>query len=440
MAKSLSIDITDEIDALSYHLSDNRNIVLSAPFGNGKSYLLDKFKQEKEDQYYFITIYPISYTIAENADILECIKRDILFQLMRDELITDHTDFNAVCGSLFTAENMKVILDAFLQSADNSGILRGLSGIILNAKEKYEQKKTTVTKAFQWHQYHKGGLYEDDLLTQIIRAGIKASNKPSVLIIEDLDRVDPAHLFRLLNVFSSQSDRVYVKDKDCSSNKFGFDKTIYVLDYKQTERHYEHFYGNNTSYKGYMSKIMTSIPFAYSITDKARKELANYIYSEIGINQQSKLKDFLNQKISKLSVREIVEITQKDPRKFVKSDNYKIDDEDFSPVNTATKALFYMTLLGATKREFKSNFSPNFLGPYDAIRVFCPIILYCNRTKYLEIGLDNIKDNTARLSFDNGKFDVSFTKTSVNKASTYITVVNNALEKVFDITHCSGLA
>lgn len=34
----------------------------------------------------------------------------------------------------------------------------------------------------------------------------------SVLIIEDLDRIDPAHLFRIMNVLSSQVDNPYYSE------------------------------------------------------------------------------------------------------------------------------------------------------------------------------------------------------------------------------------
>lgn len=42
----------------------------------------------------------------------------------------------------------------------------------------------------------------------------------SVLIIEDLDRIDPAHLFRIMNVLSSQVDNPYYSHVP-HGNKFG---------------------------------------------------------------------------------------------------------------------------------------------------------------------------------------------------------------------------
>ena len=53
----------------------------------------------------------------------------------------------------------------------------------------------------------------------------------SVVIIEDLDRIVPAHLFRIMNVLSSQVDNPYYSEVP-HRNKFGFDKIILVMDYE----------------------------------------------------------------------------------------------------------------------------------------------------------------------------------------------------------------
>lgn len=51
----------------------------------------------------------------------------------------------------------------------------------------------------------------------------------SVLIIEDLDRIDPAHLFRIMNVLSSQVDNPYYSEVP-NGNKFR-DKNFYGYKY-----------------------------------------------------------------------------------------------------------------------------------------------------------------------------------------------------------------
>lgn len=86
-------------------------IIFSARFGDGKSYFLNEFMKsydEKKNDYYFITLHPVNYVVEENRDVIEYIKRDILFQLIKDNRIYDFKEgydkiFDAVCNveSLF---------------------------------------------------------------------------------------------------------------------------------------------------------------------------------------------------------------------------------------------------------------------------------------------------------------------------------------------------
>ena len=38
-----------------------------------------KSNDEKKNDYYFITLHPVNYVVEENRDVIEYIKRDILF-------------------------------------------------------------------------------------------------------------------------------------------------------------------------------------------------------------------------------------------------------------------------------------------------------------------------------------------------------------------------
>ena len=101
-------------------------------------------------------------------------------------------------------------------------------------------------------------VYEEDIVTRIIKDSIiefKKDNpsKQIVLVIEDLDRLDPAHLFRILNVFSAHIDYSYKifqqpKQTDIIGNKFGFDKVVFVADYKNVKKIFKHFYGEQTDF------------------------------------------------------------------------------------------------------------------------------------------------------------------------------------------------
>ena len=140
-----------------------------------------------------------------------------------------------------------------------------------------------------------GSPYEIDLITQIIIDNIqwfrKSNNKKVILIIEDLDRMDPAHLFRILNIFSAHIDRVYQyqnsstqKEEDTTfsellPNKFGFDNIITVFDYNKTKSIFQHFYGQEANYDGYINKFISHQPFFYSIDEIAREYLYKVIIS-----------------------------------------------------------------------------------------------------------------------------------------------------------------
>ena len=129
-------------------------------------------------------------------------------------------------------------------------------------------------------------IYENDIISRIISANIelykkKHPRKKIVLIIEDLDRMDPAHLFRIMNIFSAHIDYSYKyfvqPGKDMVGNKFGFDNVVFVLDYQNTKKIFHHFYGENTNFKGYIDKFCSNGYFEYSL----KEETENYIYKRI---------------------------------------------------------------------------------------------------------------------------------------------------------------
>lgn len=81
-----TIDISQNIQDFKQVFEKESRIIFSARFGDGKSYFLNEFMKsydEKKNDYYFITLHPVNYVVEENRDVIEYIKRDILFQLIR---------------------------------------------------------------------------------------------------------------------------------------------------------------------------------------------------------------------------------------------------------------------------------------------------------------------------------------------------------------------
>ena len=72
------IDVTPLIDQFEEHLKENDRTIFSARFGDGKTWFLNKFMEERNDKYEFIVLYPVNYQIAPNEAIMEYIKRDMV--------------------------------------------------------------------------------------------------------------------------------------------------------------------------------------------------------------------------------------------------------------------------------------------------------------------------------------------------------------------------
>lgn len=121
-----------------------------------------------------------------------------------------------------------------------------------------------------------GSISECDAFTYLIQKSLEQMMAKSVLIIEDLDRIDPAHLFRIMNVLSSQVDNPYYSEVP-NGNKFGFDKIILVMDYEIARHLFHHFYGKEANYEGYMNKFLNTLPYSYSIKEEAHRQVRQKI-------------------------------------------------------------------------------------------------------------------------------------------------------------------
>lgn len=89
------IPIDLHLNYFKQYLDANSRCILSAKFGNGKSYFINQFIEKYSDEYLFVPIYPVNYQVMDNKDIFELIKRDILIRLLSSGLVDIETiDFN----------------------------------------------------------------------------------------------------------------------------------------------------------------------------------------------------------------------------------------------------------------------------------------------------------------------------------------------------------
>ena len=276
-----TIDISKNIQDFKQVFENESRIIFSARFGDGKSYFLNEFMKsydEKKNDYYFITLHPVNYVVEENRDVIEYIKRDILFQLIKDNRIYDFKEgydkiFDAVCNveSLFKLADFAASIIPVKGLKEGYKALKGLVSTI-DEKRKEQDVLHVVDDYLNGFYGKSGSISECDAFTYLIQKSLEQMMARSVLIIEDLDRIDPAHLFRIMNVLSSQVDNPYYSEVP-NGNKFGFDKIILVMDYEIARHLFHHFYGKEANYEGYMNKFLNTLPFSYSIKEVAHRQV-----------------------------------------------------------------------------------------------------------------------------------------------------------------------
>lgn len=96
-------------------------------------------------------------------------------------------------------------------------------------------------------------IYEENRITELISGLIeklKESDKEIVLVIDDLDRLDPEHIFRILNVFACHFDI-----GNFNENKFGLHKIILVCDIENIRNLFHSKYGTKVDFSGYIDKF-----------------------------------------------------------------------------------------------------------------------------------------------------------------------------------------
>ena len=278
-----TINITHELKRFEQHLAQNPQTILSAKFGDGKTYFLNEYIQLHDADTFFVVLHPVNYVLSPNEDIFEYIKRDIL------------------CSLVHRSEFQEINFDRF---------------------------KNT-----------KGGLFEFDQFTFAIQRTIRAIQKAGqrcVLVIEDLDRLDPGHLFRILNVLSAHID------SDKCTNKFCFDNIVAVLDYDTTRHIFRHFYGDKANYEGYMSKFMSSHPFEYSITKVAHEQLEAYLKNDCRIESLGNFPKntsglSLVEKINNMSVRDVEHVLNGIEHQIIQCDVEICASTKIRPIDYATK-------------------------------------------------------------------------------------------------------
>ena len=315
---------------------------------------------------------------------MEYIKRDLLFQLILNGTLTpiDNIPDSILLQWYINEKSFNIIKDIikFAPSILGSGnqfidVLKGVAALVKGIKEqckKFKKFKTEITEG----DFEKavniidnlsegaGNIYELDPISWLIAQSIAKQDKKSVLIIEDLDRIDPAHLFRILNIFSAHIDRHYLcsdktifqddeeKPFDELPNKFGFDKIIFVMDADSANAAFKNFYGDS-NYEGYISKFISKRIFHYSITEYAQGLLYTHIEEKCGINQSIFYwaLNSVDVKIEQKSVRDIAKVLDNFEDAYRKEKVSVTDDFCFLSDTPFVKLLATLGRLGVKKTQ-----------------------------------------------------------------------------------------
>ncbi len=328
-----SINISGKLNDFAQYLETTDRIILSAKFGDGKTYLLNELRKDEamQDKYEFFTIYPVNYSVAKNEDVFEYIKRDIIVQLHKKKLL-EKIDLNALFASVLTSDDFTSVVSFLLSFVPMGVFYNKVYHKFLEIKNKYDEKKHTADKYLSQFANTAGCIYEEDGYTTLIRMAIewisqdhslngeeRKAKKP-VLIIEDLDRLDPKHLFRILNVVSAHIDD---SDRpDIVGNKFGFSNIVLVMDYDVTKHIFHHFYGAQACYEGYMSKFLSREPFRYSIKSIMIRYFEAQLGEKLGIHELLPHLQNFREKLAGSSLRDLYKLTQFDTDSYFNGFEY----------------------------------------------------------------------------------------------------------------------
>ena len=58
-----TIDISKELERFKLHLESNPQTILSAKFGDGKTYFLNEYIKQHEEDTFFVVLHPVNYVV-----------------------------------------------------------------------------------------------------------------------------------------------------------------------------------------------------------------------------------------------------------------------------------------------------------------------------------------------------------------------------------------
>lgn len=399
----------------------NSRILFSGAFGQGKTTFLNFFFDEAhKNDYTVFRVFPVNYSVSSNEDVFRYIKSDILFQLLGRDIDFDKQEINLLESfQEYAYLNPRKTIISFLKNVSRLNskteilsksidVLNDFMTPILEYHQEQQVDDKQLAKSYIQEIYEKeGSLFEDNFYTQLIRQLLeqikKKTEKPTVLIIEDLDRMDPDHIFRILNVISAHYDTYAYNENVEIHNKFSFDKIILVCDIDNIRNIFHHKYGEKTDFEGYINKYYSSHPFFFSNKQNIITFLGQEIEKANNYNPRNEgYRNLITLLIEskELSLREMLKLLNGD---FINFKNYSSDRQDkLIKYGLFNKSFHYLIELygeGELKRKLKNISTKTFPSTID----------FHELTIHLMIALGSFADNRQYIIFEYKGYDYSFT-------------------------------
>lgn len=390
----------------------NQSILFSAPFGAGKTTFLNTFFENKKEDFITINLKPINYSVSENKDVFELIKFDIIFELLNK--YQDQLDLNyfkprieeAFIPFLLTRFNKVNFLSGILQLDSEIGKpLAKLITTLYDSYKEFEKYQEDLTKdeskvLFEYlnrKASEKGSAYENDSITELIFdiiCYLKETNKTCVLLIDDLDRLDPDHIFRLFNVFSVHSQSYGDENEE---NKFGFNKVIFVCDLNNIRKIYQHKYGSEVDFKGYINKFYSTEPFEFDIRDVIREnieEILNHLFSNMKADYFNYFKEYDAFKLSLQTI--ILDLVNEHKLHF--RDLLHIQPIDIKKPSVFSKSRID-NLIMYSPRRLLFRILKSFYGNWNTVEVILNFMAK-NHQRNIPVGIDVREFESDRINMD----------------------------------------